>query len=159
MNVEIKKLDGNDVEKFKELIHVFQDVFEMENFKMPNGSYLQQLIEKEDFFVFVALVNNRVVGGLTAYTLQQYYSESTLSYIYDLAVKTEFQRQGIGKMLIEGITDYCRKAGIEDVFVQADDTDDYALEFYHSTGATIGKAVSFYYQLNTRDSYPPTNLI
>jgi aminoglycoside 3-N-acetyltransferase I len=152
MNVEIKKLVNTDLHQFKELIRVFEDVFEMENVKLPTDSYLQQLLEKKDFFVFTASVNNKVVGGLTSYMLPQYYSEHSLAYIYDLAVITSFQRQGIGKLLIAAINDYCKKAGIEKVFVQADDTDDYALEFYHSSGAERGKAVNFYYHLNTKQA-------
>ncbi|MEJ7680625.1 MAG: GNAT family N-acetyltransferase [Segetibacter sp.] len=150
MSFEIKKLGNQEVGKFKELIRVFEEVFEMESFKMPNTSYLQQLLEKERFFVFVALLEDKVIGGLTSYILQQYYSEMPLVYIYDLAVTTEFQRQGIGKMLISNITSYCREIGIEEVFVQADEEDDYAIEFYHSTGATAQKVVHFYYPLNTK---------
>lgn len=150
MNTEIKKLEPKDLHQFKELIRVFEDVFEMENLELPDDGYLQQLLEKKDFFVFTASVNNEVVGGLTSYTLPQYYSKHSLAYIYDLAVKTAFQRQGIGKLLIGAINDYCKKAGAEKVFVQADDTDDYALEFYHSSGAERGKAVNFYYHLNTK---------
>ena len=95
MSIEIKKLGKQDIDKFIELIRVFEDVFEMKNFKMPDKNYLQQLLEKNSFFVFVALSDDKVIAGLTSYTLQQYYSTSPLVYLYDLAVKTEFQRQGI----------------------------------------------------------------
>src|SRR5581483_8357999 len=98
MNVEIKKLGAEDILQFQELIRVFEVVFEMKNFNMPDKIYLEQLLGKESFFVFVASIDNNIVGGLTSYTLQQYYSKSLLVYIYDLAVKNEFQRQGIGKL-------------------------------------------------------------
>jgi len=97
--------------------------------------------------VFVALLDNKVVGGLTSYIMQQYYSTSPLVYIYDLAVKTELQRQGIGKMLIEGNNSYCKNIGAEAVMVQADEVDDYAIEFYRSTGATGIKVIHFDYML------------
>ncbi|MCW3118132.1 MAG: GCN5-related N-acetyltransferase [Chitinophagaceae bacterium] len=150
MSIIIKKLTQKDTNKFKELIRVFEVVFEMKNFMMPDDNHLQQLLEKDSFFVFVALSTDKVVGGLTAYTLEQYYSKLPLVYIYDLAVKTEFQRQGIGKRLISAIKDYCGEIGVEEVFVQAEEIDGYALEFYHSTGATAEKVVHFYYQLNTK---------
>lgn len=147
MDITIKKLGKHDIDKFKELIRLFEDVFEMENFSLPAEYHLQNLLEKDSFFVFVALVKNQVVGGLTSYTLQQYYSESPLVYIYDLAVKAELQRQGIGSKLISAITKYCREAGVEEVFVQADEADGYALDFYRSTGATAEQVVHFYYPL------------
>ncbi len=143
MDVKIEKLNHDDINKFTELIWVFEDVFEMKNFKMPDKIYLQQLLEKNDFFVFVALLDNKVVGGLTSYILQQYYSKSPLSYIFDLAVKTELQQQGIGKMLITANNSYCKTIDVEAVMVQADEADDHAIKFYYSTGATAEKVYSF----------------
>jgi len=149
MDVQIKKLDSQDIGQFLELIRVFEDVFNMENFNMPDKDYLQTLLKEETFFAFVATIDNQVVGGLTSYTLRQYYSELPLVYIFDLAVKREYQRQGVGKLLISAITTYCRDLGVEEVFVQADEVDDYALEFYRSTGAISKDVVHFYYPLNS----------
>ncbi|WPP50695.1 GNAT family N-acetyltransferase [Catalinimonas niigatensis] len=148
LSIEIKKLETHDIDQFIALIRVFEDVFEMKAFLMPERHYLQQLLAKDDFFVFVALSEGNVLGGLTSYTLQQYYSTSPLVYIYDLAVQTDFQRKGIGKKLISAITKYCKEMDMEEVFVQADEVDDYALDFYRSTGATSEKVVHFYYPLN-----------
>lgn len=148
MNLNIKKLTSLNLKDFVKLIKVFETVFEMEKFSMPDESHLQKLLERDDFLVFAAIKDNEVVGGLTAYTLHQYYSEQPLVYIYDLAVKTEFQRQGIGKKLIAGITDHCKKIGIEEIFVQADLVDKYAIDFYRSTGARHEEVVHFYYPLN-----------
>ncbi|HYV91822.1 MAG TPA: GNAT family N-acetyltransferase [Chitinophagales bacterium] len=150
MDIKIEKLNRNDIEKFIELIRVFEDVFKMKNFKIPDETYLLQLLAKDSFFVFVALLNNKVIGGLTSYIMQQYYSKSPLVYIYDLAVKTEFQRKGIGKMLITGNNNYCKDIGVEAVMVEADEVDDYAIKFYHSTGATAEKVIHFDYLLNDK---------
>lgn len=149
MNIELRKLTKQELDKFIELIKVFEDVFEMKNFKMPDRIYLQQLLEKNDFFVFVALMGNEVVGGLTSYIMQQYYSTSPLVYIFDLAVKNEHQRLGIGKTLIAANNSYCTTIGAEAVMVQADEVDDYAIDFYHSTGAIGQKVIHFDYLLNT----------
>jgi len=77
--------------------------------------------------------------------MHQYYSTSPLVYIFDLAVKTEFQRQGIGKMLIAGNNSHCMAIGAEAVMVQADEPDEHAIEFYLSTGAKAGKVIHFEY--------------
>ena len=150
MDMKIEKLNHSDIDKFTALIRVFEDVFEMKNFKMPDEIYLQQLLKRDDFFVFVALHDNNVVGGLTSYIMQQYYSKSPLVYIFDLAVKTQHQRQGIGKMLIAGNNIYCKDIGAEAVMVQADEVDDHAVEFYRSTGATAQKVIHFDYLINQK---------
>jgi aminoglycoside 3-N-acetyltransferase I len=147
MSPEIKKLSPRDLAQFKDLIRVFEAVFEMEAFQMPDDPYLQKLLENDGFWAFVAISGGTVIGGLTAYTLQQYYSRQPLVYLYDLAVQTEFQRQGIGKMLLAEIKAHSRKTGVEEVFVQADLADDHALEFYRTTGGIAANVVHFSYPL------------
>jgi len=136
MNIKIERLNYNDIDKFTDLIRLFEDIFDMKNFKMPDGIFLRQLLKKDDFFVFVAVYDNKIVGGLTSYIIHQYYSKSPLVYIYDLAIKAEFQRQGIGKMLIAGNNAYCKEIGAEA-----------AIDFYQSTGATGQKVIHFDYVL------------
>ncbi|MES2617390.1 MAG: GNAT family N-acetyltransferase [Bacteroidota bacterium] len=148
MNIQIKKLNKDDLFEFVQLIKVFEEVFEMQSFEIPINNHLQNLLNKQDFFVFVAIIDTQVIGGLTAYTLEQYYSSKPLAYVYDLAVNKKLQRQGIGKLLMEAICNYCNENGFEEVFVQADRVDDYALAFYRKTMPTAEEDVShFYYTL------------
>jgi aminoglycoside 3-N-acetyltransferase I len=148
MNIEIRKLGGSDINLFQDLLRVLEDVFEMKDFVMPPKIYLQQLLEKNDFGVFVALSGGMVTGGLTTYTFHQYYTTAPLVYIYDMAVSREFHRKGIGTKLIAGLKDYCRSHGVEEVFVQVDKDDAHALEFYRSTGGVAQEVVHFDYRLN-----------
>ncbi len=147
MEIKIHKLSHKDVDKFTELIRLFEKVFEMTNFKIPGEKYLIQLIAKEDFIVFVAMSDNKIVGGLTAYTLQQYYSVTPLAFIYDIAVSSVAQRQGVGKLLISNLTKHCKENGFEEMFVLADEVDEHAIEFYRSTGATEERVRNFNYML------------
>ena len=148
-NLQIKKLEATELDKFIALIKLFEDVFEMENFSMPKSKHLQNLLNRNDFNVFVAIQNDKIVGGLTIYIFEQYYSEKPLAYIYDLAVDTKMQRQGIGKQLIEEVIQFYKLKGFEEVFVQADKIDDYAVDFYRKTNPNTEEEVAhFYYTLN-----------
>lgn len=151
MDINIRRLDHHDIDTFISLIRLFEDVFEMKNFKMPDESYLRQLLDRDDFFAFVAMAGNKVAGGLTSYIMHQYYAAAPLVYIFDLAVKTELQRQGIGSMLIAANNSYSKTIGAEAVMVQADKADDYAIEFYHSTGAAAEEVIHFEYVLNNNE--------
>lgn len=131
--IKMHKLEPSDVSLFKEVIKLFEVVFEMEPFQIPGDHYLTQLLTRINFIAYAAVQNEKVVGGLTAYVLEQYYSTKPIAYIYDLAVLKEYQRKGIGRKLIAGINNYCRESGFEEVFVQADKVDDYAIDFYRST--------------------------
>ena len=151
MNVSIEKLTPNDLEKFIQVIQLFENVFEMKDFSIPDFDHLQKLLNRNDFFVFIAKDGNSVIGALTAYVLEQYYSAKPLAYIFDLAVDPKNQRQGIGKKLITTVNKYCAKNGFEEVFVQADKVDDYALDFYRSTKPSEEEqVVHFYYSLAER---------
>ena len=136
LNIVVKKLQKRDIYTFQEVIKLFEEVFEMKDFTPPDSHHLKSLLSQPDFFVFAAFIGDEVVGGLTAYVLEQYYSEKPLAYIFDLAVAVPHQRKGIGKKLINATNDYCRERGFEEVFVQADKVDDYALNFYRSTKPT-----------------------
>lgn len=149
MTTEIKKLNKLDLGEFIQLIRVFEDVFEMKDFKIPSEKYLLNQLENKDFMVFVAISGHQVLGGLTAYILRQYYTESPQVYIYDLAVKTDYQRKGIGKNLISGIIDYCRGEKMDEIFVQADLEDGYAIDFYRATGGKAEEVIHFSYPLQS----------
>lgn len=149
IDIEIRKLEPSNISEFILVINLFEDVFEMENFSIPKTSYLQKLLEKDSFYVFAAFSGQRVVGGLTSYVLDQYYSEKPLAYIFDLAVDTEMQRKGVGKELIKYTKQYFRMRGFEEVFVQADQIDQNAVSFYRSTKPTEEEKVAhFYYTLS-----------
>jgi aminoglycoside 3-N-acetyltransferase I len=145
-NFTTKLLSEKDVDQLLELLQVFEEVFEIKNLSPPDKTYLQEQLAKKSFVVMVAIQDKIVVGGLTAYTLPSYYSKKPSLYLYDLGVKTDFQRLGIGKLLISDFSRYCRQIGAKEFFVQADFEDKHALDFYRSTGAeTEIKAIHFSY--------------
>jgi aminoglycoside 3-N-acetyltransferase I len=145
--VNLKVLETNQVDDFIRLVMLFEKVFEMKDFKMPDRNHLAKTLTKPGFMAVVAESNNTIVGGATIYTLDQYYSTKPLAYLYDLAVLDDYQRQGIGRRVIEFIKEYYSSNGFEEVFVQADEIDDYALDFYHSTQPTEEEKVRHFYYL------------
>lgn len=133
METKIQLLNANDIDKLNELVSIFERVFEMENFKRPTRKHFEQVLYQDNFIAVIAMIDGRVVGGLTLYILHQYYSEKPLAYLYDLAVLPEYQRIGIGKKLMEFIVDYGKRQGFDELYVQADKADHHALDFYRST--------------------------
>lgn len=150
MAINIKRLELADVEFFKKLLRVFEEAFKMKDYQMPDESYLKKLLERDGFLVLVALKDDIVVGGLTGYTIQSYYNTSSEMYIYDLAIKSDLQRQGIGTKLLQALKEYCSEKGYKEIFVQANEPDTHALEFYRSTGGRSEKVVHFSYLLNDK---------
>lgn len=134
-------------EELLQLISVFEEVFEKEPYQRPGPAHLDKLIQQENFFAIIAKMGNKIIGGMTLYVLDQYYSEKTLAYLYDLAVLTAYQRQGVGQQLVAFTKDYCKQKGFEEIFVQADKEDDHAIAFYRSTQpAKEAEVVHFTYR-------------
>ena len=141
---EIKHLTKEDLSTFNSLIDLFNMVFEEEP-KIRSEAYLSRLLGRDDFIAITALAENEVVGGLTAYELPMVYSDDSEIFLYDPAVKPEYQRMGIGKGLIQSLKEYCIKNGIREFFVLAHEEDEHAIEFYRSTGGKSEEVVNFLY--------------
>ncbi len=145
---QIKRLEKQDIQIFLGLIKLFREVFETETQLKAGETYLAGLLETPGFIVYAAISGNEVMGGLTAYELASYYSENAEIFIFDVAVKPKFQRKGFGKQLIAALKKHCEKSGIKIMFVEANEEDEHALDFYHSTGAHPEKVIQFNYFLD-----------
>ncbi|MBT0811111.1 GNAT family N-acetyltransferase [Litoribacter ruber] len=151
MNLDIKVLTPADLGTFQELLDVFDHVFEYKPYTRPDSNYLVEVLRKDGFIAVVATVDNQTVAGLTAYVLTQYHSTKPLLYIHDLAVFQPFQRKGIGSRLLEFLKEHCVRNGFQEMYLQAELEDKYALDFYRSTGPSDElQAVNFNY-MTTED--------
>ena len=143
---EVRQLTKQDLSAFKQLINMFNTVFEEAESAINSETNLIKLLSRNNFIAIAAFSENEVVGGLTAYELPMYYSENSEIFLYDLAVTPEFQRIGIGKRLIHHLKDYCTKNGIKEFFVLAHEEDEHAVEFYRATGGKSEKVINFLYE-------------
>jgi aminoglycoside 3-N-acetyltransferase I len=144
--LKIKKLGPADAASFKLLLNIFVEVFEEPRQHLADDK-LQQLLQNPLFHVFVAEWNDNVVGGCTLYELTRYYAEKPEWFIYDVAIRKEFQKNGIGKQLISSLIVEADDAGIGNIFVMAHDEDIQAVKFYESTTAASEKVTLFVYDL------------
>src|SRR5699024_10701553 len=93
--------------------------------------YLQKLYQEKHFFAFGAIANDHIVGGLTAYLLPSYFSLKPMVYIYDLAVLSLYQKQGIGKEIINYTKMYCKNLGVKELFVHTHENEK-VIRFYRN---------------------------
>lgn len=146
--IEIKKLNSNCLTEFKSLIEIFKEVFENDE-PIANDQQLGKLLTNPDFIVFVVLLNNEVVGGLTIYILHRYYGTKPIAYIYDVGISPDFQGQGMGKALISEVCDFCKQNNFEDAYVEAESDDIDAVRFYRKTNFSSAiNAIHFTYNFS-----------
>ena len=129
-NVNIQLVTTN-INDFKGLLDVFEEVFQWVDYRYPTDEKLHHLLKNTNFLAVVAKIENQVVGGLTAYILDSYEVEKPSLYLHDLGVKVCFQNQGIGKQLINYLMAYAKQNDFQDIFVstEQDDNED-AIAFY-----------------------------
>ena len=144
--LEVRKLTQEDVSAFHSLVHLFNLVFEEDETAIGTEKNLLKLLSNNYFVAMAAFYETEIAGGLTAYELPMYYSDRSEIFLYDLAVKAEYQRMGVGKRLIHALKEYCVKNGINEFFVLAHEEDEHALEFYRSTGGKSEKVINFIYE-------------
>jgi len=137
----IKRLVPGEEEYFVQLVNIFNQEFD--ETKKPNTGNMAKLLTNPAFLGLVILEGQDILGGLTAHRFPAYDQEGDLLYIYDVAVETQFQRQGWGRKLMEWTAQYCRREGIRNAFVQADQEDHHALAFYSRLGAEASPVQQF----------------
>ncbi len=102
-----------------------------------------RFLGRECFWALAAFAGADVVGGLTAHTLPMTRSPSSEVFTYDLAVRQDQQRQGVGSRLVLELREAAARAGSQEVFVPADNEDAHALDFYRAQGATPSPVTFF----------------
>ncbi|HYH81632.1 MAG TPA: GNAT family N-acetyltransferase [Longimicrobium sp.] len=137
-----KRLVSGDREQARRLFALMAEVFEEEGEPLGDG-YLDRLLSREDFWAIAAFRGDDLVGGITAHTLPMTRAEVSELFIYDLAVRADQQRTGVGRHLVTALRDAAAAAGIGEVFVPADDDDVHALDFYRAIGGTASPVTFF----------------
>lgn len=140
--IQTKRLTDGDRKLARKLFILMAEVF-AEVCEPLSDVYLDSLLNREDFWAIAAFVGDDIVGGITAHTLPMTRSESSEVFIYDIAVHTDYQRQGIGRHLIITLCEAIATAGIREVFVSADNEDIHALDFYQALGGVPSPVTVF----------------
>jgi aminoglycoside 3-N-acetyltransferase I len=109
-----------------------------------NDEYLDRLLARADFWALAALdEGGDIIGGITAHTLPMTRSETSEIFIYDVAVRGDRQRQGVGRQLLQALREAAAATGIDELFVAADNEDDHALDFYRAVGGAAAPVTMF----------------
>ena len=147
--IQIRRVAAGDRDLARDLFAMMAAVF-AEDSGALSDRYLDRLLGSEDFWALAAVAGDEVVGGLTAHTLPMTRSESSEVFIYDIAVRQDHQRQGVGRQLIAALRESISAAGIQVIFVPADNDDAHALEFYRALGGQASPVTFFTFAAEDR---------
>ncbi len=97
--MHVKRLTLGDRDLARALFTLMADVFEEDCEDLSDG-YIDRLLGREDFWAIAAFAGDHIIGGVTAHTLVLTRTESSEIFIYDIAVRRDHQRQGVGRRLL-----------------------------------------------------------
>ena len=140
--VVVRRLSAEDVTLAAATLTMMAEVFEEPHDEL-SVAYVGRLLQRSDFWLLAAVLDGAPVGGVSAHALPLTRIESTELFIYDLAVHEEYQRRGIGRVLVQELTAQAAREGIHVAWVPADNEDEHALEFYRSLGAAEAPVTIF----------------
>lgn len=122
----------------KDLILLLETLFSIEadfDFNpLKHEAALDKIIQTPESICLIAEYNDQAIAMCTA---QWVYSTATgkkSAWIEDVVVAPDFQRQGIGKLLLQELLKQCLSLGCNRVQLAYDTTNDGAIEFYEKQG-------------------------
>jgi aminoglycoside 3-N-acetyltransferase I len=146
----IKKLVPADLSIAKQLIKLWQTEDGYVNPIIPNDNYLHDLLSKDSFHFFVAMKEELVIGGLTAYELSMYKEEETEMFLYEIGVEENYRQKGIATKLIDSLKETCAEKSIKIIFVGTSTGNEPAKQLYKTTGGEMEEVPWFTYNLDNK---------
>lgn len=142
MDMRSKRLKPGDRDLARRFFATMAEIFG-EDHETLSDAYVDSLIAREDFWAIAAYSDDQIIGGITAHTLPMTRTASSEVFIYDIAVRSDHRRKGIGRRLMSELRDSAAARGIRVLFVPADNEDPHALDFYRALGGTPSQVTVF----------------
>ena len=146
--LEIIRLGPGDSARFAAMNALFAEVFgDPQSYASnpPRANYRDSLLGDERIVLLLAEREGDPVGALAAYELRKFEQERSEFYLYDLATRSPYRRQGVARALVDALRQIARENGGWMIFVQSDTQpeDGPALAFYRSIAAFEEQPVHF----------------
>lgn len=104
---------------------------------VPDKERIHSFLADNKNYFLVYVVGEEVAGYAYGYELQRVDGKSSMMYIHTIEVSPEYRRQGIGKRIINEITDICRKNGFYKMFLITNKSNIPAVLLYESMNGKV----------------------
>ncbi len=119
--------------------------FEIDLEKQQRG--LELLLDSEQAVVFVAELENQIIGMCSVQLLISTAQGSKVGLIEDVIISKSHQKQGVGKQLLETVKNWAKQQGLTRLQLLADKTNQNALDFYQKNDWKTTQLIALRYLL------------
>ncbi|HTZ06945.1 MAG TPA: GNAT family N-acetyltransferase [Gaiellaceae bacterium] len=96
----------------------------------------RELLANDATYYLAAFENGEPIAQLLAYELIRRHGDGRMMLVYEIGVREEARRLGVGRALFDLLRKLCRERGVRRAFVITNESNEPAMAFYASLGAT-----------------------
>lgn len=136
---EIRRLRPGDEEVVRRL-SIEDARFEQEGIapraRIPHtAASARAFLEVETNYQLAAFDEDEPVGQLIAYELIRRHGDGRMMFVYEIGVRADYRRRGVGRGLFESLRALCSERSISRAFLMTNESNPAAMAFYESLGA------------------------
>jgi ribosomal protein S18 acetylase RimI-like enzyme len=138
MEIEIRRLEPGD-EDVVQRLSANDEGFDVlgrttAGYPVPDRATASRLLNADYAHHLVAFDGEEPVGHLLAYELLRRHGDEPKMHLYEIGVREDYRRRGIGRRLVEHFAELCRERGARRAFVLTDEANEAAMAFYAAAG-------------------------
>lgn len=133
--MQIRTATSQDKEQVLRLFDEFSDMFHStEKPSVVGGKIYDEIMSRQDTFIFVAEEDGKLLGLVTFYLLPNVRHGWHRGHIEDVFVSSEAREHGVGTQLFNHIKDYCRTHDVKVIKLDSGNELTTAHQFYEKNG-------------------------
>ena len=133
-NFIIKEATVKDSEKIGEVFDLYRQFYKKNPDKIISIEYIKQRLTNKESTIFFVEEDNVCIGIVQLYVTFDSLELSKKIILYDLFVRPEYRKKGIGAMLMDASKDFAENSGISGIELSTAISNGTAQRLYESLG-------------------------
>ena len=133
-NFIIKEATVEDSEKIGEVFDLYRQFYKKDPNKIVSIEYIKQRLTNKESTIFFIEEDNVCIGIVQLYVTFDSLELSKKIILYDLFVRSEYRKKGIGAMLMDASKDFAKNNGITGIELSTAISNGTAQRLYESLG-------------------------
>lgn len=114
-----------------------------------DGESARHFLQNPMNCLFACIDNGKIIGYACGHELNRLDAAGNMLYIHGVGVHADYRQQGIGRQMMTGIKQYCKRSGICKLFLFTHKTNLPACSLYEAVGGKTGSDddVSYFFSM------------